>query len=402
MAAWLAEEGHEVEVVTAYPYYPHWQLAPGRPSRRWSRETMSGVTVHRCPLWVPHQPTTRTRLLHLLSFALSSAPVALWRAWRFRPDIVFVVEPTSLVAPVALLAARLTRAQSWLHVQDLEMGAAERLGLLECAGRTGRLLASLYGRTLRAFDRVTTLSARMRRKLSEYGRPATAIGLFPNWVDTDKFKSVDATAMRAELGLQPGDICVLYAGNLGEKQGVEQLLDVAALLEDDPRIRLVICGAGCARPRIAAAATGLANVRLLDPQPDDRFVELLSAADIHLLPQKAGMTHYVMPSKLGPMLASGRPIVAQADQDCAIAAVLRGRAMLTQPENVMAFTAGIRRLAGNVVLRNHLATAASAWVRRGLDRSMCLQDSFSDKQTVGARYSRHDLYFRHEDARSEA
>ena len=344
MAAWLVEQGHAVEAVTAYPYYPHWKLSAGWPVRRWSRAVWKGVTVHRCPLWVPAVPTTRSRILHLLSFALSSAPVALWCAWRFRPDIVFVVEPTSLAAPVALLAARLARAQSWLHVQDIEMGAAERLGLLECAGRTGRLLASLYGRTLRAFDRVTTLSDRMRRKLTEYGRPEAAIGLFPNWVDTEKFKPVDATAMRAELGLKPTDICVLYAGNLGEKQGVEQLLDVASLLEDDPRIRLVICGAGCARPRIEAGAAGRPNIQLLDPQPDDRFVELLSAADIHVLPQKKGMTHYVMPSKLGPMLASARPIVAQAEEGCEVRRVLGSEAIALKPEDAGGMAAAVGRI----------------------------------------------------------
>ena len=372
MAAWLVEEGHEVEVVTAYPYYPQWKLAPGRPVWRWSRETWKGVAVHRCPLWVPAVPMTRSRILHLLSFALTSAPVALWRAWRLRPDIVFVVEPTSFVAPVALVAARLARAQSWLHVQDLEMGAAERLGLIDGRNRLGRLLARVYGRTLRRFDRVTTLSERMRRKLGEYGRPEAAIGLFPNWVDTEKFKPVDATAMRAELGLKPDDVCVLYAGNLGEKQGVEQLIDVASLLEDDPRIRLVICGAGAARPRIEAGAATRPNVQLLEPMPDDRFVELLSAADIHVLPQKAGMTHYVMPSKLGPMLASGKPIVAQAEEGCEIAKELQGAARFVTPEDTTALAEALYHVVEDPSVRSELLIGARSHANKKLKRSVVL------------------------------
>ena len=157
------------------------------------------------------------------------------------------------------------------------------------------------------------------------GRDANRIGLFPNWVDIEKYRPVDASALRAELGLAPGQFVALYAGAMGEKQGVESLLDVARLLEAAPDIRVVLCGAGPARARIEARLAGHPNVLLLDPQPEDRFLQLLSMADCHLLPQKRGVTHFVMPSKLGPMLASGKPIVAQAEDDCEVARALGGR-----------------------------------------------------------------------------
>jgi colanic acid biosynthesis glycosyl transferase WcaI len=348
MAAWLAEQGHAVRVVTAYPYYPHWRVAPGYPAWRWSRErTEAGVEILRCPLWVPKAPTGLARILHLVSFALSSGPVAIGQALRFRPDLVLTVEPSILTAPFALAAARLCGADSWLHVQDLELGAAERLGLLRKKRWAARLVGAVYRRTLRAFGRVTTLSERMRAKLAELGRPADAIELFPNWVDTARYRPVDATAMRAGLGLGPECVCVLYAGNLGEKQGVLSLLDLAALLEDDPRIRLVICGAGAVRARIEARLGRHRNVTLLDPLPEDRFVELLSAADIHVLPQRRGITHYVLPSKLGGMMASGRAIVAQADKGCTVREMLKGGAMFADPEATFEMARMVRALAAD-------------------------------------------------------
>ena len=344
MAERLARQGHDVTVVTAYPYYPHWRLDPSRPNWRWSVEDWRGVRVIRCPLWVPSRPSATTRILHLLSFAATSAPAVLYAALRRRPETVFVVEPTSLAAPTGLLAARLARAEAWLHVQDLELGAAVNVGLLG-DGWLARVARRFYARVLRGFDRVTTLSGRMRTALSAMGRDANRIGLFPNWVDVEKYRPVDASAMRAELGIAPTEFVALYAGAMGEKQGVESLLDVARLLEQEPSIRLVLCGAGPARRRIEAQLTRHRNVTLLEPLSEERFVLLLSLADCHLLPQKQGVTQFVMPSKLGPMLASGKPIVAQAEEDCEVARALQGRHRVVPPEQADALADAIRLLA---------------------------------------------------------
>lgn len=332
MAERLVRQGHEVTVVTGYPYYPHWKLDRSYPVWRWSSEVWRGVRVIRCPLFVPRWLTTRRRILHLLSFALSSAPVVLYAALRRRPETLFVVEPTSFAAPIALVAARLVRAEAWLHVQDLELGAAINLGLLG-EGRAAMVGRRLYARTLRSFDRVTTLSGRMRTALSGLGRDANRIGLFPNWVDVEKYRPVDASALRAELGIGKDEFVALYSGAMGEKQGVESLLDVARLLEHERSIRMVLCGAGSTRERIEGRLAEHPNVLLLDPQPEDRFVQLLSMADCHLLPQKQGVTHFVMPSKLGPMLASGKPIVAQAEDECEVARALQGRHRVVPPED---------------------------------------------------------------------
>ena len=311
MAARLVRQGHEVTVVTAYPYYPHWRLDPARPNWRWSTETWQGVRVIRCPLLVFAQPTAATRILHLLSFALFSAPAIIYAALRYRPETLFVgVEPTSFAAPMGLAAARLAGSEAWLHVQDLELGAALNVGLIG-DGQLAGLARFLYAQILSRFDRVTTLSNRMRTALATMGREEAQITLFPNWVDVEKYRPVDASALRAELGIAGDEFVVLYAGAMGEKQGVKNLLEVARLLEKDGHIRIVLCGAGPARTAINARAGQHANVLLLDPQPEDRFLQLLSMADCHVLPQKQGVTHFVMPSKLGPMLASGKPIVAQ-------------------------------------------------------------------------------------------
>ena len=241
-------------------------------------------------------------------------------------------------------------------MQDLELGAALKVGLLG-EGRLARAARWLYGRVLRSFDRVTTLSGRMRTALAAMGRDANRIGLFPNWVDIEKYRPVDASRPARRARPRPGQFVALYAGAMGEKQGVESLLDVARLLEAAPDIRVVLCGAGPARGRIEARLAGHPNVLLLDPQPEDRFLQLLSMADCHLLPQKRGVTHFVMPSKLGPMLASGKPIVAQAEEDCVVRETLRNAAIVVGTYDAPALAQATLALA-----RDPLKREKSSWL----------------------------------------
>jgi len=96
MAAWLVAQGHDVRVVAAPPYYPEWKVAEGYSCKWYGRENLA-VQVWHCPVYVPGKLSGLKRILHLASFALSSLPVML-RQIFWRPDVVFVVEPSLFCA----------------------------------------------------------------------------------------------------------------------------------------------------------------------------------------------------------------------------------------------------------------------------------------------------------------
>src|SRR5262245_46979007 len=153
----LAERGHEVALVCAPPYYPQWRVNGGYDAASYRVERpRAGLSVVRCPLWVPERPSGVKRLLHLSSFACSSLPVmAGLAAWG--PQLVIAIMPSLLTLPAALLTARLSGARSWLHVQDLEVDAAFDLGLLKGqAARRAMLRLERY--LLTSFDQVSTIS----------------------------------------------------------------------------------------------------------------------------------------------------------------------------------------------------------------------------------------------------
>ncbi len=370
-AAWLARRGHEVRVVAAPPYYPAWRVADGYRGFAWRRERRDGVAIRRCPLYVPARPRGATRVLHLASFALSSLPVALAEARAFRPAVLLAVAPTLAAAPGALLAARLGGGRSWLHVQDFEIDAASALGLL--AGGIGRRAAALERRILAGFDHVSSITRAMCRRLADKGVEEERISLLPNWVDCTTIRPLsEPSPLRAELGLPAEAVVALYAGNLGEKQGVETLSELGKALPPETPVHLVIAGEGAARARLAAELGARPRIRLLPLQPADRLNDLLNLADVHLLPQRADAADLVMPSKLSGMLASGRPVVAGAAPGTELAQAIAGCGIVVPPGDGGALRSAVEALARDPQRRFALGRAARLRALAEWDRAAIL------------------------------
>ena len=230
MAEWLSAQGCEVKVVTAPPYYPAWKIADNYPKFTYRRENINGVSVIRCPLWVPQIPSGVKRMLHLTTFVITSFPVMLWNALIWKPDLVFVVEPPLFCAFGAIVAGKVARSDTWLHVQDFEVDAAFELGILN--KRTLRVSIEAAERwLLRRFKRVSTISERMMEKLRVKGVPRERQTLFENWVDLDQIKPLDnALAFRRKLGVPEHATVLLYTGNMGKKQGLELVIAAAKRL----------------------------------------------------------------------------------------------------------------------------------------------------------------------------
>ena len=379
MAEWLQAEGHDVRVVTAPPYYPQWSVHAGYHAGRYHRESWHGIAVFRCPLWVPERPSGAKRMLHLMSFALSTLPV-LVAQWRWKPDVVWLTEPPLFCAPAALLFSRLSKAKSWLHIQDYEVDAAFALGLLR-SGRLQTMVLACERWLLRRFDRVSTISQRMLERAQSKGVDSARLLSLPNWVDISAIQPLQhASPYRAELGIPDDDIVALYSGNMGGKQGIEVLADAAVRLKDVPNIHFVLCGNGPARDDLMKRCAGLPRVRFIDLQPLERLGDLLGLADIHLLPQRADAADLVMPSKLTGMLSSGRPVIATAHADTELGKVVMACGSVVEPENAVALADCIQWLASEPEVRRDMGLRARAYAEEKISRGAVLRQFESDLQ----------------------
>jgi colanic acid biosynthesis glycosyl transferase WcaI len=384
----VAAAGHEVSAITAVPYYPEWKVAEGY-ANRWGKESIRGVTVYRSPLYVPKHLTTLKRLLHLMSFALSST-VSLARLLRSSPDVLIVLQPTLFTAPLALLWAKLTGAQAVLHIQDFELDAM--LGISDEGPRDPdqrrkrSILASIETFVMRRFDRVSTISYNMLRIAVAKGVDPNRLILFPNWADTSHVRRIDDTqAIRSDFGLSVDDKVILYSGNIGKKQGLEIVLDAAHAFRDRSDVRFLIIGAGAhaATLQHMARERQLANVLFAPLQPWEKLPAILSMADVHLVVQKRGVADAVLPSKLTNILAVGGHALVTAERDTELGIVANahpGIYTLVEPEQPDAFIAALQGLLQHDTRSPN--TIAINYARQTLEKNMVIDRFMSELESL--------------------
>ena len=376
LGAYLASRGHQVTVLTAAPYYPQWRVREDYRPQRWRREWRDGVEVLRAPQYVPGRVSGLGRLLQECSFGASClywwSTCLLQRPW----DAMVAVCPPMTSGLVPGLLARRLAVPLLIHVQDLQLDAARELGIL----RQPLLLAGLTWLELHLFRQaraVTTISRSMAARLAAKGVPPARLQVLPNWADLDKVRpGPRLNALRRELGLT-SETVVLYAGNLGEKQGLEVILEAAALTRGKPSIRYLVAGEGAARDRIKLRAQdlGLDNLTFLPLQSNSRLPLLLAAADLHLVVQRQKAADLVMPSKLTNIMAAGRPFIATAGQGTELARVTsESRAgLVVPPEDGRALAQAVLGLAGDPGARKEMGVRARRYAEAFWSRERILR-----------------------------
>jgi colanic acid biosynthesis glycosyl transferase WcaI len=380
MAEWMAGHGHQVRVVAAPPYYPEWKVAPGYSAGRYMHRQAGNVEVWHAPIWVPRQLSGLKRMLHLLTFAVSSIPV-LARQLFWRPDVVMVVAPAFVCAPGALATAWLSGAKSWLHVQDFEVDVAFRLGMLQ-GERKRWLFGKLERGIFRCFDRVSSLSDRMLERAQAKGVRREKLVLLPNWAGSVP-KTTPPEAVRVDYrrqwGLPPQQVVALYSGSFGAKHGLGLIPRAAQLV---PEVHFIVCGEGVMRPELEAEAAKLPNMTVLPLQPAEFLADFLGSADIHLLPQSDGAEDLVMPSKLTGMMASGRPTVATCRDNTEIASTLHSCGLVVAPGDEPGFAQAIRALARQPDLRREMGARAHAFAEANLGKAQVLGRLLHDLESL--------------------
>ena len=166
--------------------------------------------------------------------------------------------------------------------------------------------------------------------------------------------------LKQAFNFREEDIVILYSGAIGEKQGLETILDSAEELRDHPGLKFVICGSGPYKEKLQelTRARNLTNIQFLPLQPFDKLNRFLNMADIHLVIQKANATDLVMPSKLTAILAVGGVAIITANKGSSLFDVVKMHNMgvLVEPENPAAFISALdETLKGNQVIINRNA-----------------------------------------------
>jgi colanic acid biosynthesis glycosyl transferase WcaI len=321
----LQRAGHNVNMVTTFPYYPAWQKVAANRGKLFRSDIIANVRVHRCWHYVPKKVSSVKRILHEASFVGTSFLRLLTLP---TPDVYIVVSPPLLLGLAAWLVTRFRCAPFIFHVQDLQPDAAVNLGMLK-PGAFSRMLYWLEGVAYRKAAGISGISHGMLEAFSRKRVERERQIYFPNPVllsaVTDFPKS---GAFRVRNGFKPEDFLAVYSGNLGVKQGLTILIDVARELQNSPLpVKIIICGDGASRPQIEAAIQqqNLSCIRLFPLQAIEYYRELLVDTDVALITQQTGSGAAFFPSKLLAALAFGRPIVGVADDSSELSRAIKAR-----------------------------------------------------------------------------
>jgi colanic acid biosynthesis glycosyl transferase WcaI len=371
MCDYLAKKGHEVTILTGFPYYPFgmdfssWYSARKLQSPLFLREIINGVQVVRVNLLKPKKISTLKRILHELSFCFFACLRLLFLSGKY--EAMVCVSPPLLLGLVAYGASRLRRISFVFHVQDLQPDAAIELGMIK-KGFGVKVLYALERFIYRKADFVTTVSQGMREKIIAKGFDAKKVRLLYNWASLEEAApALRRSVLLEQHGLEKKFI-VLHAGNMGQKQDMRVILEAARLLKEDSSILFLLIGRGAKRATVEAyiKEQALRNVLLLDVQPKGVISAIFSCANVALITQEKDVKNIVMPSKVfGPAL-TGRPLIVAASSECEISKLAQDHhfGLVIEPENASALVEAIKRIKDDKVLAEEMGKSGRLFMQQ--------------------------------------
>lgn len=346
----LVDRGHRVHVVTSLPWYQHHALEPGWDGRAVRHEDTNWGRITRVHPFPTDKRNIPARAAAFAGFTALSGLAGLLT--RSRPDAVLAMSPPLTLGLAGWTVAKAHRVPFVFNIQDVFPDVAVELGAITDT-RVIAVARWLERQTYLRADAVTVLSDDLRDNVEAkiglrrgHAGGAGKVRVIPNFIDTDRIRPAEReNAYRREFGLQ-GKQVVMYAGNVGWSQSLDLLVAAATHLADDPAVAFVVNGGGVARDDLRRRAAGLPNVHFVDMQPKGRLPEVAAAADIHVVPLRAGLARSSVPSKLYTILAAGRPVVASVDPGTEVARTVvdAGAGLAVPPEDPEAFTKALVRL----------------------------------------------------------
>lgn len=305
----LAKRGNKVTVLTGIPNYPKGSFFDGYGLFKKRREKVKGVRIIRLPL-IPRGKSRAIELvLNYFSWSIIATIWMCFHALVHKYDCVLVHETSPVMqAFPAVVVKKIQKIPFYFWVLDLwpeSLCCAGDVNNKHILGFFEGMVRYLYKQA----DKILISSKGFKRSICEKGNFASKIVYFPNWAE-DVFKN-DTPYQIPEL---PDGFKIMFAGNIGEAQDFDHIMEAALLLKDNKDIKFVLVGDGRKRAWIEDFVKKeqlQETVHLMGRHPLQAMPAFFNKADVMLVSLKnSTIFNLTAPAKLQAYMASAKPIAA--------------------------------------------------------------------------------------------
>jgi colanic acid biosynthesis glycosyl transferase WcaI len=370
MAVGLAARGHDVEVLTGLPHYPEWRVNPAYRGLSGTVKAMDGVVVRRFAHYVPDKPTTRSRLIFETTFGVRVVS-ARWD----KPELVLTVSPSLIASAMVITRSRMANIPVGLIVQDLYGKGVVETGAV--SARMAQPAVRFEGAVLNHATGTAVVHDRFADAAIKMGVDPKRIAVIRNWAHIESPSAVNTAEVRLKHGWQPQERIILHTGNMGAKQGLENVVAAARLADEHGvNIRFVLLGDGNQRRRLQQSAKGVQRIEFKDPLEAEDYRQVLASADVLLVNELPGVGEMAVPSKLTSYFSAGRPVLAATDANGITAAEIRdsGAGIVVPAGDPAALLDTAVHLADNIEVGKRLGMSGRHYARRLLSPDRALDE----------------------------
>ena len=310
----LVDRGFDVEVITGFPNYPGGNLYEGYKIKLIQKETIDGVSVTRVPLFPSHDKSKLGRIANYSSFAFSSLLYGL--IFAKRPDVIYVYHPPLPASISALIIKLFRRVPVVLDIQDMWPDTLKATGMINNSHLLS-VVSKVCNLVYSSVTKIVVLSPGFKKLLINRGVPNSKIEIIYNWADEKVIRNA-ITETPKELACIEG-FKVLFAGNIGQAQGLDIILEAALSFKDEfLKPQFVVLGRGLQLNDLKRRADdlNLTNVHFLPAVTMEKVGGFLSSADALLIHLNSDPLFKVtIPGKTQAYMAAGKPIIMGVSGD---------------------------------------------------------------------------------------
>ena len=313
LACELTSYGHMVRVITTFPNRPAGKIYKGYQRNLWTYEQPAdGYDLLRIFTFFSSQSNLFSRFLENVSFGISTIIAILLLE---KPDVIYANTWPLFAQGLLVLTCKLLRIPLVLSIQDLypESLIVQKRGFNKIS-RLYLFLRLLDGQIAKNCSALIVISEQFKSTyILDRGIAKEKVTVIPNWIgDLQAAIPSIETNIRRKLHIPQDAFLLVYGGNIGVAAGVEGLIDIFQFLPDQDRIYLLIAGAGSRLSHCQELVQkyGFEHVKFLSPWHTEDTFEVLSAADLCVLPTQGEQSLVSVPSKLLAYMLAGRPVCA--------------------------------------------------------------------------------------------